>query len=541
MAMKQMKTRSYSNMSVAVFAALCSIGSAVAAPGDPLGPQYSLATDLMQQQVLPVVAMTPSGQNLIVYIEQGTTGTAVRGLSSYAPTALPQPQAFTVAQSSNTLNWPAVGASKYGRALVAWQEMSSTGAPQAIYAQPYLGYDATVPSGPALHVGSAAEPYYPSVAANWYGTRFAVAWVQKESDGRYGVHIQRYDYSALPVGAEQRVDTSGMGIFQPISLAMSDGTRHIVAWCGNLALGNFRNGIFVQRYDDTTPVGTPQLVMGWPTGSYVQRPAVAMAGDGSFIVAWEQGFAIRAQRFDADGHALDVVQQISSLGTGIAKRSNPNIGVDRNHDYVIAWDAADGSSYHIMARRYAADGTARGAEFAVNDSANGQLVLPRVGIDADGDTLVTWTSPGTAGGAMRAYARRLQGDGDVDLALGASVSQANFGGGNAVDFQLAVSNHNGYPDQNHEGAGSATGIAVNITPSADSTLLGIDGTGWQCDAGSAPWHCRYSKLLMPGSAATALTLHVSSAANVVGVQATVAGDQADSLGNNNTADASVTR
>jgi hypothetical protein len=320
---------------------------------------------------------------------------------------------------------------------------------------------------------------------------------------------------------------------------MSDGNRHIVAWCGNLAPGNVRNGIFVQRYDDTTPIGTPQLVMGWPTGSYVQRPAVAMAGDGSFIVAWEQGYAIRAQRFDVNGVALDVAQQISSLGTGVAKRSNPSIGIDRNHNYVIAWDAADGSNYHIMARRYAADGTPRGAEFAVNDSAAGQLVLPRVGVDADGDTLVTWTSPGTS--PMRAYARRLQGDGDVDLALAASVSQANFGNGNAVDFQLAVTNRNAFPGYALEGAGTATGVVATVTPSAGASLLGIDGNGWQCDASSTPWQCRYGQLLMPGANAAPLTLHLSSAASVVGVQAVVHGDQLDSVAGNNSADASITR
>lgn len=83
----------------------------------------------------------------------------------------------------------------------------------------------------------------------------------------------------------------------------------------------------------------------------------------------------------------------------------PDIASDGNGHYVITWQGPDGNGSGVFARRYAADGSPLGAEFAVNTSTAGEQTAPNVAFDASGRFAISYTST-AADGRARLEIRR---------------------------------------------------------------------------------------------------------------------------------------
>jgi hypothetical protein len=75
------------------------------------------------------------------------------------------------------------------------------------------------------------------------------------------------------------------------------------------------------------------------------------------------------------------------------------IDMDPEGDFVVAWESLDQdfSSYGVYAQRYNAAGTAQGSEFRVNTYTTNPQTNPSVGLDADGDFVIAWTSGASSG------------------------------------------------------------------------------------------------------------------------------------------------
>src|SRR5207249_2884284 len=82
-------------------------------------------------------------------------------------------------------------------------------------------------------------------------------------------------------------------------------------------------------------------------------PAVAMAADGSFVVAFvdQRDYAppymeISARRFDADGNPLGQPgEQLSVNETTTYNQYGPSIGMDAQGNFVIAWTSEHQDGY----------------------------------------------------------------------------------------------------------------------------------------------------------------------------------------------------
>lgn len=141
-----------------------------------------------------------------------------------------------------------------------------------------------------------------------------------------------------------------------------------------------------------------------------RRPRVAMGGDGTFVVVWEgRGLlglfpGIYAQRFAADGTPIGT--EIGVAGSAVLSVTNASVGLDAGGNFVIAYESTDALlSTGVFARRYAADGTAMGAEFVVNVTTAGEQVVPAVAMAADGSFRIAWEGPGSGDGDGGVYVR----------------------------------------------------------------------------------------------------------------------------------------
>lgn len=133
--------------------------------------------------------------------------------------------------------------------------------------------------------------------------------------------------------------------------------------------------------------------------------------------------------------AQDAEFPINSYTAGDQQR--PAVARAPGGGFVVVWDSdeQDGSLGDVYARRYAADGAPLGDEFRVNTTARNRQYAPRVAIDADGGFVVGWLSNAQNGVGLSIYARRYDATG-VPLADEFRVDST--GHATAAQFDMAM-------------------------------------------------------------------------------------------------------
>jgi len=147
-----------------------------------------------------------------------------------------------------------------------------------------------------------------------------------------------------------------------------------------------------------------EFLVNTTTADNQRNPAIAMAADGDFVVAWDScpvdvdGLVVRelcdvlAQRFDANG-ALQGGEFLVNTTTGQAEFL-PDVAMDAEGYFVVVWwGYGPGGSYGIFGQRFGAAGEPLGPEFQVNTSET-PTAPPSVAMDADGDFVVAWAAAG---------------------------------------------------------------------------------------------------------------------------------------------------
>jgi len=233
--------------------------------------------------------------------------------------------------------------------------------------------------GPEISVsGPSALPKVPSAVAIAADDRFAVAWGQDcrifiRALGRTDRHAAMRSAS-MPV-SPHRPDLPSA--WWPMGGSWSTGM---------VRPGVVNYGLYAKRCGpDGSPRGDQVLLrLG------AANPAIGMAADGRFVLAWESGGDIIAQRYDADGTPRGTEFRANSYLAGV--QSEPVVGMSSDGRFVIVWTSTgqDGSYDGVDAQSYTADGSPRGAEFRVNTQTWGYQNHPAVSMGPDGRFVISW-------------------------------------------------------------------------------------------------------------------------------------------------------
>ena len=93
----------------------------------------------------------------------------------------------------------------------------------------------------------------------------------------------------------------------------------------------------------------------------------------------------------------------------------PVVSLETNGDFVVAWQSRTRTgypaTYGIVARRFASTGTGLATEFVVNTYTENQQRFPSIGVDGDGDFVITWQATDFDGDLHGVFARRFDTDG----------------------------------------------------------------------------------------------------------------------------------
>ena len=148
--------------------------------------------------------------------------------------------------------------------------------------------------------------------------------------------------------------------------------------------------------------------------------AVAMAGDGSYVVVWSSenqdasSWGVYARRFDSAGNALTGEILVNEVETGSEKWAR--VVSDDSGKFVVTWTSEHAGTNDIYARQFDADGSALGSEFRVNTTTTNTQEDSKIAMDGSGNFVIVWEGDG-AGDSNGIFYRRYDAAGTAIDAL----------------------------------------------------------------------------------------------------------------------------
>ncbi len=318
-----------------------------------------------------------------------------------------------------------------------------------------------------------SNQYYPDVVTDGTG-QFIVAW-QDERQGDDDIYFQRYDVGAVKIGNNvkvtndesakptvsqtrakigldgsgrftiayhwnlslsndaryQRFDANGLKLGNEVDLpffynyndqhapvvAVHSGGNYVLTWSELEGYG-YNSDVFFQRYDKGgTPLGGAVRVNDDPGKESQGQPAIAMDGNGNFIIAWTDSRAgnsdVYFQRYNSNGSTIGSNSRINDDDeSNPASSTDPAIVVDAAGNFTITWSDDRNDDWDIYARRYNTIVQPLGDDFRVNDTGNqADQTSPSVAMDGNGKVIIAWED--RRNGNFDIYGQGIDADGNL--------------------------------------------------------------------------------------------------------------------------------
>ena len=404
---------------LAALALAAAAGPACAQP-TPSGPDFQVNTYTSGYQQFASVSADARGEFVVTWDSTGSQGndndgTSVQSQRFAADTTPLGPEIQVDTYVTGNQSLPAVATTAGAGFVVTW---TSDGSPEndgsgfSIQARRFAGDGSPLGDQFQVNAYTTGHQFLASVAANGSGG-FVIAWQGTASPGsdddQGSVQARRFDSAGAPLGPEVQVNTYTTGNQGSVDVDSDVQGRFVVVWSSGASAGTDtdQESIHARRYaSDGSPLDDEFQVNELTTGPQ-SDPGVAVAADGSFLVAWTHegfaptdfGYSIRARRYGADGLPIGPEFQVNSYSTGF--QFGPSVAYGAG-EFLVSWTGTqspgnDHSDTSIQARRFTGDGTPLTDDFQVNTFAPSTQRRPDCTIDGSGGFVVTWQSLGSAG------------------------------------------------------------------------------------------------------------------------------------------------
>ena len=315
----------------------------------------------------------------------------------------------------------------------------------------------------------------PAVAVAPDGS-YVVTWQGEDAD-KEGIFARVYDENGSPVTGEFQVNTVTSGKQKAPEVAIDNDGNFVIVWQGEDADDE---GIFARVFDSAGTPQTGEILVNTVTADEQKAPDVTMDADGDFIVAWQGQDAdkegIYARVFDANGVAQ--TGEIAVNTTTADAQKEVSIAADDAGNFVVAWQGEDADKEGIFARMFDNAGVATTGEIAVNNITSGKQKHPDVGMDSSGDFVVAWEGEDAEDEGI--FARRFDSSGaaqgtefQVNTETDDSQKRPTVAMDDSGDFVIAWESEEqdgdkaGVFGQEYTSAGAKVGVEFQINTTTD--------------------------------------------------------------------------
>jgi hypothetical protein len=209
------------------------------------------------------------------------------------------------------------------------------------------------------------------------------------------------------------------------------------------------------------------------TTSYQVIPQLGVQPNGDFVVVWQSYeqdgyfYGVFGRRFARDGTPRGAEFQANTFT--VNDQDRPKVAANKAGKFVVVWESTDqNGALGIFGQRYDASGARVGAEFQANTDTAGEQYGPGVAINAQGGFVVIWTSTFGDGPGIDGYGIRGQRYDATGARLGAEFSANTYTTGRQIQSNVA-----GTPDgrfvvawESYPQDGSYTACSASASPPA---------------------------------------------------------------------------
>ena len=382
------------------------------------GPEYFPAGFLPGDQINPAAAVSASG-GYLVWQDNITDGSGY-GISAVQLDGIFSPLYgnFRVnVQGTNDQENPRVSLLNGGGAVFVWQG-GKLGF-QHIYARFLSASNLWVTGDVTVNTDTNHYQLNPAVAT-LSGGNVIVTWAsvgQDNADGLQGVYAQILTPTGQKVGNEFLVNQFTPYNQRSPALAATPNGGCIIAWISerersvtsvpvtglvvaasnNVVTSSDSIDVYARTFDQNGAALTNEFLVNTSSNTCA-NPAVAVASDGTFIIAWSQkdtqvpnnSWDVWARQFNAP-NAGGSVQRINTQLYGDQFRPEiSSIGTD----YLLVWTSSgqDGSREGVFGQFLHGDGSKVGGELQVNTTYLNAQIFPAVASDGVGRFFTVWSS-----------------------------------------------------------------------------------------------------------------------------------------------------
>lgn len=265
---------------------------------------------------------------------------------------------------------PVVGIDGNGNFVVVWRDKGG-----GVFKAQWFNADGTRKrSADSINDLSIGFPWQLLDAAMSENSRTVVTWTS-DYNGDYRVFAQVYDADGKEVGGDILVSTAGeiewSGVIKH-GVGMDASGNFVIAWSDNRLKGI--GASFIQRFDaNGKAIGANTLVNDTSYKAPSSRANISVNSSGDFVVVWKdqrKGFSsdadIYAQRFNASGNKLGNEILVNDDGKDY-HQGDPVVALADDGSFMVAWQDERNDYYDVYAQRYDASGNPQGSNFVVDD------------------------------------------------------------------------------------------------------------------------------------------------------------------------------
>jgi hypothetical protein len=248
---------------------------------------------------------------------------------------------------------------------------------------------------------------------------FVVAW-QEGSGSSTQIMARGFNANGTERIATFTVNGVAAGAQKNPAVAVAADGRFTIAWEDDRDQDG-KMQVWVRGFDASGAQRFAEKSVHAAAAGNRQRPAIAALPSGGFVVVFEDdgdgngAFQIHARGFNADGSERFPVLTVNSVATG--QQRNPVVGADAGGGFVVAWedDQENDGKLKILARGFGSNAAQRFADQQVHAVAGGQHRLPSLAVAGSGAFAVAWQDDGDDNGTYQIRAAGFAASGAASL------------------------------------------------------------------------------------------------------------------------------
>ncbi|MFN9718521.1 MAG: DUF2341 domain-containing protein, partial [Planctomycetota bacterium] len=262
---------------------------------------------------------------------------------------------------------------------------------------------------------------------------------------------------------------------------------------GNVDIGAYEYDRAFLATSETQVNTTTTNIQETSAAARGSQQAIARDAFGNTVIVWStqnqdgSGYGVFARLFDSFGQPRSSEFRVNEATLG--DQFWARVAMDAAGGFVVTWtsDAQDGDGRGIYARRFAANGTALGAEFLVNTTTTADQLNSTIAINKSGDFVIAWEGNGP-GDPSGVFFRRFTSSGTAsdatelraNIAVGIAQRDAQVALDDTGRFVVAWEESQKIYFQRFSASAVVEGTRVQVSPTADACsqpAMAMDGAG----------------------------------------------------------------